>query len=91
VFGEVAVEGGGGLFGAAFPGGAGAGLFFGAGGFEAGEVEDDAGVAGGVEHEVQGEAVGFVEVEGCFSFQKGMASQDPGKTPFDFYFVNELI
>ena len=39
-------------------------MLLGAGLFEAGEVEVDACVAGRVHHEVEGEAVGFVEMEG---------------------------
>ncbi len=62
--GQIAEGGAGGFLAAAFPTGAGAGLFFGAGGFEAGLVEVDAGVARSIDHEVERQAEGFVEVEG---------------------------
>ncbi len=66
MFWEFAEGGAGGLLAAAFPTGAGAGLLGGAGGFEAGFVECDAGVAGRIDHEVKRQAEGLVEMEsGC--------------------------
>ena len=59
--GEFAEDGAGGFLRAAFPGGAGAGLFGGAGLLEAFEVEVDAGIAAGVYNEVERKSVGFVE------------------------------
>ena len=57
--------------GAAFPGGAGARLLFAAGQLEAGQIEIDTLVASRIEHEVKGQAVGFVEMEGGCTGQHG--------------------
>ncbi len=62
--GQFAKGGAGGFLAAAFPTGAGAGLFFGAGGFEAFVIEADAGVARSIDHKVERQTEGFVEVEG---------------------------
>ncbi len=57
--------------GAALPGGAGTHLLFAAGQFKTGQVEVDALVASRIEHEVKGQAVGFVEMEGSCAGQHG--------------------
>ncbi len=53
----------GGFLRAAFPGGAGAGLLFGAGALETFMIEINAGVARRVHHEVERQTEGFVEME----------------------------
>ena len=50
--GQIAVGGAGGFLPSAFPGSAGASLFFGAGALEAFVIEGHAGVARGVDHEI---------------------------------------
>ncbi len=60
---EVSKCGAGGFLAAAFPTGAGAGLLFGAGTLEPFHVEGNAGVACRIDHEVQRQAKGLVEVE----------------------------
>ena len=67
---EVAEDGTGGLLRAAFPGGAGTGLFFGAGCLEAFKIEVDAGVARRIHHEVERQAIGFVEMESGAALQR---------------------
>ena len=67
--GEFAEGGAGGLLAAAFPAGAGAGLFFGAGGFEALVVKEDTGVARCVLNEVLWQTIRFVKVKCLHSNQ----------------------
>ena len=62
-FGKLAVDGRCGLLRTALPGGAGAGLLFFLGGFEAGHIEFETGVAGCIDHKVQRHTEGFVELE----------------------------
>src|ERR1700739_355642 len=73
-FGEIAEDGAGGFLVATLPTGAGAGLFGLFGALETFVVELDAGIASGVDHKVEGEAEGLVEVKGLLPVKGGMRS-----------------
>ena len=68
--GQFAIGRAGGFLAAAFPAGAGAGLLFGAGGFEAFHVEGDAGITGGIDNVVERKAVRLVKMKRGTSFEK---------------------
>ena len=74
--GKLAVDGRCGLLRAALPGGAGAGLLFFLGGFEAFEIKCDPCVAGCADHEVNWKPEGLVEVEGIRSCEYDRLAQD---------------
>ncbi len=56
---------------ASLPGGAGTRLLFAASQFKAGQIEVNALIAGRIHHEVKGQAVGLVEMEGSRARQHG--------------------
>ncbi len=65
--GQIAESRAGGFLAAAFPTGTRAGLLFLASLLKSFVVELDAGIARGIDHEVEGKTEGFVEVEGFFA------------------------